>query len=87
MNNAALSVSSQVLSRRIGEETVLLNLETGQYFGLEGVGARIWELVEGGKTAVEIARTLVLEYEADEKQIETDVEKMIETFRVNGLVV
>ena len=45
-----LSVPTQVMSRLVGDETVLLDLESGLYFGLDGVGRRIWESIGEGRT-------------------------------------
>lgn len=38
----SVAIPAQVLARRVGEEIVILNLESGVYFGLDPVGARIW---------------------------------------------
>ena len=43
-----LSVPPQVMSRLVGDETVLLDLESGMYFGLDGVGQRIWKAIGEG---------------------------------------
>jgi hypothetical protein len=43
--NDTFSVSAQVMARRVGNETVLLDLASGTYFGLDPVGARIWQLI------------------------------------------
>ena len=43
-----LSIPPQVMSRQVGEETVLLDLKSGIYFGLDGVGKLIWESVADG---------------------------------------
>ena len=61
-----LSIPPQVMSRLVDDETVLLDLESGMYFGLDGVGKRIWESVSNGITIGEIAKTISTEYEVDE---------------------
>ncbi|MBT6210629.1 MAG: PqqD family protein [Woeseia sp.] len=45
-----LSIPPQVMSRLVGDETVLLDLASGMYFGLDGVGKRIWESVAEGRS-------------------------------------
>ncbi len=68
-----LSIPPQVMSRPVGEETVLLDLESGMYFGLDGVGKRIWESVGNGLTLGEIAAVIVSEFEVDDAKAQSDV--------------
>ena len=67
------SIPPQVMSRLVDDETVLLDLESGMYFGLDGVGKRIWESVTDGKSLGEIAAVITAEYEVDEAQALSDV--------------
>ena len=68
-----LSIPPQVMSRLVGDETVLLDLESGIYFGLDGVGKRIWESIVDGHTLGETAAMVVSEYEVDEATAQADV--------------
>ena len=44
-----LSVPPQVMSRQVGDETVLLDLASGIYFGVDGVAKLIWERIADGR--------------------------------------
>ncbi|MDH4073531.1 MAG: PqqD family protein [Gammaproteobacteria bacterium] len=68
-----LTIPPQVMSRPVGDETVLLNLESGIYFGLDGIGRLIWESVSAGKTLGHAVQTIVGEYEVDPARAEADV--------------
>lgn len=68
-----LSIPPQVMSRLVGDETVLLDLASGMYFGLDGVGQRIWDAVGAGHSLEEIAQLIAAEYEVDEAQAQADV--------------
>lgn len=61
------------MSRLVDDETVLLDLESGMYFGLDGVGKRIWESVTDGKSLGDIAAIISAEYDVDEFQALADV--------------
>ena len=61
------------MSRLVDDETVLLDLESGMYFGLDGVGKRIWESVADGKSLGDIAAIITAEYDVDESQALADV--------------
>jgi hypothetical protein len=68
-----LSVPPQVMSRLVGDETVLLDLASGIYFGLDGVGKRIWESVGEGLSLGETAATIASEFEVEETQAQADL--------------
>ena len=68
-----LSVPPQVMSRLVGEETVLLDLASGIYFGLDGVGQRIWETVAEGRSLEETAMVITAEFEVDDARAKADV--------------
>ena len=67
-----LTIPTQVMSRLVDDQTVLLDLESGMYFGLEGVGKRIWESVSEGRSLGEIAEVISSEFEVDEDQALAD---------------
>ena len=81
-----LTIPPQVMSRLVGDETVLLDLESGVYFGLDGVGMRIWESIGEGRTLGEIAALLVAEYEVDEETANTDVIRFASDLVSRGLL-
>ena len=68
-----LSIPPQVMSRLVGDETVLLDLASGMYFGLDDVGKRIWESVAEGQSLGETAAIIATEYEVDEAQAQADL--------------
>jgi hypothetical protein len=81
-----ITVSPDVMTRRVGEEIVMLQLESGTYFGLDPVGSRIWQLLAEGNTAAQARDRLLAEYEVAPAQIESDIEKLIGELRAHGLV-
>ena len=81
-----LSIPPQVMSRLVGDEFVLLDLESGMYFGLDGVGKRIWEKIGEGLTLGEIREVIVSEYEVDEAQAQSDVIEFVTNLVERGLL-
>lgn len=83
-----IAISQDVVSREVAGETVMLDLESGQYFGLDGVGRRIWELLtEKPRSADALADILVEEYDAPRETIKTDALALIEDLHARNLVV
>lgn len=83
---ARVSISDQVLFQEIEGECVLLDMTGEQYFGLDDVGTRIWQLlVEDGDTEKVLAQ-LQRVYNVDEATLRTDLAKLLERLSAEGLV-
>jgi hypothetical protein len=74
------------MSRLVGDETVLLDLASGIYFGLDGVGQKIWEAVTEGRSLGEAATAIVNDYEVDESQAQSDVIEFASELVERGLL-
>jgi hypothetical protein len=74
------------MSRLVDDETVILDLASGMYFGLDGVGMRIWESVSDGNSLGEAAAAISSEYEVDEEQAFADVLKFASDLVERGLL-
>lgn len=81
-----LSIPPQVMSRLVGDETVLLDLSSGIYFGLDGVGKRIWETIAEGRSLEETAMIITAEFEVNEAQAQTDLIEFVENLVERGLL-
>ena len=82
-----LTVPPQVMSRLVGDETVLLDLASGVYFGVDGVGQRVWEAVVEGNSLEQIAAVIVNEYNVDEAQAQADVLAFAQELVERGLLI
>lgn len=65
--------SQEVLFQEVGGEAVLLDLASEQYFGLDPVGTRIWELIGAGTSLRDIHARLCEEYDAEPANIAEDL--------------
>ena len=63
--NERLAVAEGAHARRFDDEIIVLDLSGGDYFGLNAVGARIWEGFVAGRTCAEIARALVSTHDVE----------------------
>ena len=76
-----------VLFQQLDRESVLLNMKTEQYFGLDPVGTRIWQLLTT-KHSVEATVTIMrAEYEVDEAKLRKDVLALADRLTAKGLLV
>lgn len=69
-----LEASSDVVAREVGGEMVLLDLNSGNYFGLDVVGGRIWELLSDRPQSLqELCDQVEAEFDAPRERIEADL--------------
>jgi len=71
--DATLRVPQQVVYRPFAAETVALNLETGQYHGLNPTGGRMLEVLDRAPTARDAAAQLAEEFGVEQEEIERDL--------------
>jgi Coenzyme PQQ synthesis protein D (PqqD) len=83
-----IAISPEVVAREVGGETMLLDLASGTYFGLDAVGSRVWQLIEDqGVTLAGACDILVGEYEVSREDLERDVLALAGQLVENGLIV
>lgn len=76
-----------VLFQQLDRESVLLNMKTEQYFGLDPVGTRIWQLLTTTHTVAATVAAMQAEYEVAEAQLRQDVLALAERLMAKGLLV
>lgn len=81
-----IEISPEVLFQEVGGETVLLDLESEQYFGLNAVGTRVWALLNEGVDASALVETLLAEYEVEREALEADVSSLLAQLEEAGLI-
>jgi hypothetical protein len=84
--NQIITLSPDVISQEVSGETVLLDLESENYFGLDEVGTRVWQLIESAGNLETIYKTLLEEYEVEEEQLLGDLSHLIGEIEKLGLV-
>lgn len=67
------SIPKTVLSRTVGTETILLNLETSTYHSLNAVGGRFWALVQEGSDFEQALTVMRGEYAVEPARLEADL--------------
>ncbi len=79
-------IPEHVLSRRLDDEMVLLNLDSGEYFGLNDTGTRVWELLSGGCSRQEVVERLAREFEVAAEAASGHVEALCDELLEAGLL-
>ncbi len=81
-----LRIPEGVLSQDLAGETVLLNLNTSAYFGLDLMGTRLWQLVKEGRSLRAIYDVLLQEYDVAPEVLQRDLFKLVRTLQDEGLL-
>ena len=85
MDSAVVAVDNQV-STTIEEDEVILNLDSGMYYGTNPVGARIWQLVQEPITVQSIIETVATEYAITRSQCEDDIRAFVESLAEEDII-
>ena len=75
-----------VIAKMVGSEMVLLDYDRGIYYGLNPVGARVWQLLGDGSTPEEIVARLTDEYDVARATLEADVAALLRDLQAKELV-
>ena len=70
----------------MGDEVVVLDLNSGTYYGLDDLGARIWTLIEQPASLATLREAIICEYEVDAETCERDILAFLNQLQVAGLV-
>jgi hypothetical protein len=84
--DCAVSISDDVIFRELHGELVLLNLASGVYFGLNEVGARMWQLMGENRSLRRVFELLQDEYDVAPDALESDLRGLVEELSAQGLV-
>lgn len=85
-NNSTIVVTDDVVSCDLDDEAAILNLKNGVYYGLNPVGAFIWNLIQKPITINEIIDILLMEYDVKNEICQNDVMDLVENLLDNRLV-
>ncbi len=83
--STVVATRDQVSSDLKGE-VAILDLKGGVYYGLDAVGARIWDLLQEPKAVEEIRDTLLQEYDVEPERCERDLLVLLQRLADEGLV-
>jgi len=80
------TVPQYVLVRVLDRESVLLNLETEKYFGLDETGTRMWQLVTTSPNIDAAYQELLAEFDVEPELLRTNLIELLGRLVENGLL-
>lgn len=82
----SIRVSPDVVHQEVSGEMVLLDLKREIYFGLNEVGARIWEMINDGKSLDDVLDAIVSEFDVERSQADEDLHSLISSLAERELI-
>lgn len=75
-----------IFSSEMDEEAVMMNLEKGEYYGINTVGSCIWKMLETPNTIITLCDQLRKQYAVPEQECRRDVTAFVTELLENNLV-
>jgi hypothetical protein len=85
-NPTSVEMSDSVIFQTLHDEVVLLNLTEHEYYGLDSVGADVWQLLIKHGNVSDAAKELQSIYDVDEETARRDVETLVKELTASGLL-
>jgi len=82
----SFEIGDGVLCQPVDDELVLLNMTDQQYYGLDGVGARMWQLLLEYADIDRVVELICAEYDVDETIVRSDISSLVERLGSAGLL-
>jgi hypothetical protein len=84
--DSVISVAEGQLASKLNDEVVILNLTSGIYFGLDQVGARVWELLQQHRRFGELRAAILREFDVEPLRCTQDLSDLIGRMESEGIV-
>lgn len=79
-------ITDQAIANAVADETVILHLGNGTYYGLDPIGARLWEALQAGERPAAICPALLETYDVAPERLEADLRELLGDLAANELI-
>lgn len=86
LSNTTLVATTDQISTRLHEDTVILHNQSSTYFSLDTVGSTIWEQLQQPCSFQDVLNVIVDTYDVTKTQAETDLKELLQDMIAAGLV-
>jgi len=85
-DQSIVAATKDQVSCNLGEEAAILNTKEGIYYGLDPVGAQIWQLLQTPRKIADIQAVLVREYDVEPERCQRDLHSLLSDLLQVGLI-
>ncbi len=72
ISRSVVKRNPELVSTDVDGEKVMMSIDNGEYFGLDSVGSRIWDLIEDPVSVESLVNLLIDEFDVSKEQCEID---------------
>ncbi len=81
-----LQRNPDMVAANLDGDLVMMNEKLGRYYGISGVGARAWELLETPSTIDDLVEAICQEYEIDSETCQQDISRFAQDLMKVNLI-
>jgi len=85
-SSSVIKRSAHQVSCNLNDEVAILYLDKSVYFGLDTVGAHVWEALQEPRSVADICATVSDHFEVAPAECQTDIVRFLESLREAGLI-
>ncbi len=85
-NKKSVTICDSVFAQIVDDEMVLMHKGSGDYFGLDTVGAKMWQLLQENGSLEHLKQEMLACYDVQERELEADIENFVTALVQHGLV-
>ena len=87
LNEQAVVVAAKSqVSCDVGGETAILSMQNGIYYGLDPIGARVWNLIQQPQSVADLREAILSEYDVEPERCERDLLDLLQALLAEGLI-
>ena len=79
-------ISDQAIANAVGDEMVVLHLANGTYFGLDPVGAILWDTLSAGHRPAAALERILANFDVTREVAEQDLDRFLGELEQGGLI-
>jgi hypothetical protein len=84
--DSVVVATNEQLTARLEDEVVILGFQSGLYFGLDGVGQLVWDLVQQPRSVADIRDAILAEYDVTPELCERDLIQLLNDLTAKQLL-
>ena len=85
-DNVIVKARADLVSTNLGDEAAILSLPQGVYYGLNAVGARVWDLIQAPQRFGDICEALLAEYDVTPERCREDLQALLQDLEAHNLI-
>lgn len=86
MRDIIVALSNEAITQEVDGETVILDLNSEQYFSLDEVGTRVWQLLAEHGQVEKVIELMLQEFEVTPEQLRADLGALLKSLEDAGLI-